>query len=181
MRSWPIRRIVLASTVLAAVLLTVTTLRIHESGWHPFWFIVGLDAVILALMVAAWVLADALAKRTLRLQEQVAQLRDRAAAPGPDDTAAGALWRSPEFLEFAQAAGGFGVFDLDLVSGRITGTPLFFELLGVAKNEALFTRDEWLATVHPEDFEDLVHTLNAAIDLGGTRSSTRLRAGWRFA
>src|SRR5882672_4049255 len=171
MRSWPIRRILVASTVLAAVLLMVTTLRILESGWHPFWFIAGLDAVILALMVAAWVLADALAKRTVRLQQQVAQLRDRAAAPGPDDTAAGALWRSPEFLEFAQAAGGFGVFDLDLVSGRITGTPLFFELLGVANNEALFTRDEWLATVHPEDFEDLVHTLNAAIDLGGTFQS----------
>jgi HPt (histidine-containing phosphotransfer) domain-containing protein len=32
--------------------------------------------------------------------------------------------RSADFLEFAAAAGGFGVFDLDLVTGDIGGTPL---------------------------------------------------------
>jgi two-component system sensor histidine kinase/response regulator len=182
MRSWPIRRLLFASTVLAAVLLTVTTLGILDSSRHPFWLI-GSFAAILALNVAAWAAADAIAKRIARLREQVAQLRDRGAAPAPalapmqilmqmpEDRAVGALRRSSEFLEFAQAAGGFGVFDLDLVTGRIIGTPLFFELLGMANHEALFTRDEWLATVHPEDFEGLVHTLNAAIELEGAFQS----------
>ena len=32
------------------------------------------------------------------------------------------LIRSRDFLEFAQAAGGFGVFDLNLVSRRMTGS-----------------------------------------------------------
>src|SRR5216683_2976364 len=85
---------------------------------------------------AAWAAAVALTKRIARLQEQVAQLRDRGAAPGPNDRAVGALRRSSEFLEFAQAAGGFGVFDLDLVTGQIIGTPLYFELLGMPNSEA---------------------------------------------
>ncbi|HWS64422.1 MAG TPA: PAS domain-containing protein [Steroidobacteraceae bacterium] len=154
----------------AAVLLTVTTWGILDSGRHRYWLIAGL-AAILAITVAAWAAAVALTKRIARLQEQVAQLRDHGGAPVPNDSAVGALRRSTEFLEFAQAAGGFGVFDLDLVTGQIIGTPLYFELLGIPNSEALFTRDEWLATVHPEDFEGLVHTMNAAIDLKGTFQS----------
>jgi two-component system sensor histidine kinase/response regulator len=160
---------------------------------HDWWLLIAsLGAAVLAILVAAWAVADALTKRVARLHEQLAQLLDRGAAPlpAPADGAAGdeiemlssrvlkgihrgreresQLRRSSEFLEFAQAAGGFGVFDLDLVTGQITSTPLFFELLGVPNNEALFSRDEWLATVHPEDFEGLLHTLNAAIDSSGT-------------
>ncbi len=77
------------------------------------------------------------------------------------------LRRSSEFLEFAQAAGGFGVFDLDLVTSQVNGTPLFFELIGLAHPHVPFTRDAWLSTVHPEDFEHVVQQLNAAIAGGG--------------
>jgi len=41
--------------------------------------------------------------------------------------------KSADFLEFAAAAGGFGVFDLDLVTGDIGGTPLFFDLIGLRR------------------------------------------------
>ena len=75
--------------------------------------------------------------------------------------------RSSEFLEFAQAAGGFGVFDLDLVTGQMTGTPLFFELLSLAATQVPFTRDEWLATVHPNDYESVVMGLGEAIAAAG--------------
>jgi PAS domain S-box-containing protein len=91
----------------------------------------------------------------------------RGAAQAPDERDSH-LRRSSEFLEFAQAAGGFGVFDLDLLTGKITATPLFFELLGLPGSNAPFTRDDWLATVHPEDLENLRNTLNAALDAGGT-------------
>ena len=77
------------------------------------------------------------------------------------------LRRSAQFLEFAQAAGGFGVFDLDLVSGHISGTSLFFELIGLTARDLTVTRDEWLATIHPEDLEGVVQELNAAIASGG--------------
>jgi two-component system, sensor histidine kinase and response regulator len=72
---------------------------------------------------------------------------------------------SSEFLEFAQAAGGFGVFDLNLDTGDISGTPLFFELIGLPNRDLKLTREEWVATIHPEDFESVVLTLGAAIDL----------------
>ncbi|HEY5264871.1 MAG TPA: PAS domain-containing protein, partial [Steroidobacteraceae bacterium] len=77
------------------------------------------------------------------------------------------LRRSAEFLEFAQNAGGFGVLDLDLITGHISGTSLFFELIGLSGRDLTLTRDEWLATVHPEDLEGVVQELNAAIACGG--------------
>src|SRR5271168_3377010 len=43
--------------------------------------------------------------------------------------------RSSDFLEFAQAAGGFGVFDLNLANGDISGTALFFELIGLPSRD----------------------------------------------
>jgi two-component system sensor histidine kinase/response regulator len=76
------------------------------------------------------------------------------------------MHRSAEFLEFAQAAGGFGVFDLDLVSGAIGGTPLFFDLIDLPRRDGTLTREEWVATIHPEDLEAVVVELGAAIDSG---------------
>ena len=75
--------------------------------------------------------------------------------------------RSAEFLEFAQAAGGFGVFELNLVTGQIKGTSLFFELIGLEGHDMSLTRDEWLASIHPEDLEGVVHALGDAIVSGG--------------
>ena len=74
--------------------------------------------------------------------------------------------RSADFLEFAAAAGGFGVFDLDLMTGDIGGTPLFFDLIGLPRRDESLTREEWIATIHPEDLEAVVIELGAAIDLG---------------
>jgi two-component system, sensor histidine kinase and response regulator len=77
--------------------------------------------------------------------------------------------RSFEFLEFAQAAGGFGVFELNLESGALKATPLVFDLIGLAAGPDLsLSRDEFLATVHPEDLEGLVHSLIVAAGSGGS-------------
>ncbi len=73
---------------------------------------------------------------------------------------------SADFLEFAQAACGFGVFNLNLETGDIGGTPLFFELIGLPGRNLQLSREEWVATIHPEDLEAVVLTLGAAIDLG---------------
>ena len=79
-----------------------------------------------------------------------------------------------DFLEFAQAAGGIGVFDLDLANGDISGTPLFFDLIGLPARNLLLTREEWVATIHPEDLEAVVLELGAAIDL-----NTRYQSEYR--
>ena len=76
------------------------------------------------------------------------------------------LHRSAEFLRFAQCAGGFGIFDLDLESGLIEATPLFCEIVGIPSHGMAFHRDDWLATVHGEDFETVVHALSHAIASG---------------
>jgi PAS domain S-box-containing protein len=76
-------------------------------------------------------------------------------------------FRSSEVLEFALAAGGFGVFEMDLVSGEVTGTPMFFQLVGLAYRDGPLQRDEWLATVHPDDLEPVLHRMNAATETHG--------------
>ena len=73
---------------------------------------------------------------------------------------------SSEFLEFAQAAGGFGVFDLNLITGDISGTSLFFDLIGLPSSNLALTREEWVATIHPQDMEAVVLELGASIDSG---------------
>ena len=90
-----------------------------------------------------------------------------ASPAGADPVAAGALQRrSSDFLESAQAAGGFGVFDLDLSTGNIAGTPLFFELIGQCGSDRTLSREQWVASIHPEDLEAVVLALGAAIDSG---------------
>ncbi|MGA2842526.1 MAG: PAS domain-containing protein [Steroidobacteraceae bacterium] len=149
----------------------------------------SLCAAVLAFLGAAWFEADALAKRIRALRESLPSLPERGPAAAADQIPGdelellsnrlhmgifqgrereGRLRRSSELLEFAQAAGGFGVFDLDLITGQVTGTPVFFELAGLHNSMSLFTRDEWLVTVHPEDFEGVIRKLNDAITAGGT-------------
>jgi two-component system, sensor histidine kinase and response regulator len=75
--------------------------------------------------------------------------------------------RSAEFLEFAQSAGGFGVFELNLGTGTIRGTSLFFELIGLECRDMSLSREEWLASIHPEDLEGVVDALSNAVASGG--------------
>jgi two-component system sensor histidine kinase/response regulator len=92
-----------------------------------------------------------------------AQVRAESSSSSESDTSSR---RAAEFLEFAQAAGGFGVFELNLVTGHIKGTSLFFELIGLECRDMSLTREEWLASIHPEDLESVVHALSAAVATG---------------
>jgi PAS domain S-box-containing protein len=77
------------------------------------------------------------------------------------------LVRSKDFLEFAQAAGGFGVFDLNLVTRKMSGSALFFELIGLPAGDMTLTQGQWLATIHPEDFVRFIDQFNAAVERYG--------------
>jgi PAS domain S-box-containing protein len=102
------------------------------------------------------------------------QLRARTGAPhlghklpGASAQTRPALHRSADFLDVAQAAGGFGVFELNFHTGQIQGTALFFELLGLnAGSEADLTLQELLSTVHPEDLEGVIDALGKAVSSG---------------
>ncbi len=87
------------------------------------------------------------------------------------------LRRTTEFLALAQAAGGFGIFDLDLPSGIIRGSPMFFELLGIETNDTSLTRDEWLSSIHPEDLDSFVQQFTEAVESGG-QYLTEYRSLW---
>jgi len=106
------------------------------------------------------------------------QLRARAGTSNPDVEAKPApaqtrpaMHRSADFLDVAQAAGGFGVFELNFHTGQIQGTTLFFELIGLqAGIEADLTLQELLSTVHPEDLEAVIDALGQAVSSGETYS-----------
>jgi two-component system sensor histidine kinase/response regulator len=75
--------------------------------------------------------------------------------------------KTTEFLQLAQVAGGVGVFDLDLRSRQITGTPLFFELIGLPGDAGPLPREHWLSSIHPGDLESFVDQFAAAGASGG--------------
>ena len=145
MHGWAIRRKLFVLLIVAALFTAAIGLGVLESGRSFLEDRIWLGAIVatafLAIFAAAW-----------------------GAAPA---RRAGELGRFSEFLELAPAAGGCGVFDLDLVTGQIVATPLFFELIGLAGHRGPFTRNEWSATVHPEDAKSLLDPSNVAIDVSG--------------
>lgn len=182
---WPVRRKLLLLPLLAVVTAPLTALLVKDRV--AILICSGLGSLL--LWTASWWVTTRLSRRIAALRDTLSHLLARSAAYPFEEARAGdeiqvlsdlmrratfrgreretQLRRSSEFLEFAQAAGGFGVFDLDLVTGQVQGTPLLFELLGLVNPAALFTRDDWLATVHPEDFEAFVQQLNIGIGTAG--------------
>jgi two-component system, sensor histidine kinase and response regulator len=184
MESGPIRSKLIAVPVAALLVLGAVPTLFIVAPRHALGAGIMAWALALAMALGAYVSAAKVSRRIRTLREALAPVADPQArpAPGTDDLdllADGvrralrfgeeretALHRSAEFLRFAQCAGGFGIFDLDLASGEIEATPLFFDIIGLASHGVLFHRDDWLATVHGEDFEGVVHALSHAIASG---------------
>ena len=97
------------------------------------------------------------------------QLRARTGTsdPGQPDVSpktGAAGQRSDDFLEFAQAAGGFGVFELNFRRSEIRGTSLFFDLIGLPEGkDPTLSIDTLLLTVHPQDLEAVIEVLGNAL------------------
>ncbi len=186
MRSWTIRTKLLTIPVAAAIVIGATAWLGTANPAHRVGS--GLIAVDLLIALAAIVfaLANGLSSRVAELREQLAHLADPDAPSesGGDELDALSetlhdlvyrgqaretqLKRTSEFLRFVQYVGGFGIFELDLASAEIDATPLFFQLIGVEPLGPPFTRHDWLATIHPEDFESVIHALSNAIEGGST-------------
>ncbi len=184
MRSGSIRSKMIAVRAAALVIAVVLGAVLLAAPRHAM--AVGLFAcgLSIAIAVGALVRAIHLARRVGALRESLAPLVDPSTPPASGSDELGALTegvrralrfgqereselhRSAEFLRFAQCAGGFGIFDLDLTSAEIEATPLFFEIVGLPSHGLSFHRDDWLATVHGEDFEAVVQALSHAIGSG---------------
>jgi PAS domain S-box-containing protein len=185
MRSWPIRLKLLATPVAAALVIGLMPWLFMVFSGHRIALALVAYLTLMALAVVDWAIAASVDERIGELRGALGFLADPS-GPAPDggdeiDALAATvheglirrqaresqLYRSSEFLRFAQQAGGFGIFDLNLASARIEGTPLFFQLIGIDRHGLPFTRHDWLATLHPEDFERVVGALGHAIEVGG--------------
>jgi two-component system sensor histidine kinase/response regulator len=142
-------------------------------------------ALVLILAGAAWTIAPYLARRlreppsartplqpwtdlaNRRGEEVVRPIRNLDAFVSATKRREAELVRSKDFLEFAQAAGGFGIFELNLVTRKLTGSVLFFELIGLPCNDMTLTQGQWLSTIHPEDFVGFVDQFDAAVAANG--------------
>jgi PAS domain S-box-containing protein len=185
MRSWPIRTKLLTIPVAAVVVIGATSWLAAVSPDHRLSLALVAIDVLVVLTAIGLAGADGLSTRVAALREQLVAHADPDAPSesGGDELDALSeavqglvyrgqereteLRRSSEFLRFVQHVGGFGIFELDLASAQIEATPLFFELIGVVESQGLpFTRHDWLATLHPEDFESVIHALSSALDGG---------------
>jgi two-component system, sensor histidine kinase and response regulator len=184
MRSWPIRTKLLTIPVAVALVIGSSAWLALASPAHRF--AIGLFAFDVLVVCAAIALAVAnhMSARVAELRELLAHHEDPDAPSesGGDELDALSealhdlvyrgqqreteLRRSSEFLRFVQHVGGFGIFELDLESAQIDATPLFFKLIGVESHGLQFTRHDWLATIHPEDFESVIHALSNALEGG---------------
>jgi len=77
------------------------------------------------------------------------------------------LKRTSEFLQMAQSAGGIALFDMDLRTGLIQGSDLFFGLLQIEGRDRMITQEQWMASVHPDDLDTLLYDLGEAKKTAG--------------
>jgi PAS domain S-box-containing protein len=70
---------------------------------------------------------------------------------------------SNEWLAFAQKAAKSGFWDWDMLTGKLTWSPEFYELLGLPLT-AETSFDTWLDIMHPDDREPAMDRINRAIE-----------------
>jgi len=77
-------------------------------------------------------------------------------------------------MELATTAGGFGVWDLDVASGRLVWNDRMFELYGIAPEAFDGNRQTWVDSLHPGDRDRLLAISQAALD-GSAEFDTEFR------
>ncbi|WP_421246939.1 PAS domain S-box protein [Aeromonas sanarellii] len=80
-----------------------------------------------------------------------------------------ALRTASERLTLVQEAGGIGLFDLDLVTGRNYWTPQLEQMFGLEPGSFGGTQAHWQALLHPDDVVAAGTTFERAIEEGAAR------------
>ncbi|MFA7429701.1 MAG: PAS domain-containing protein [Rhodospirillaceae bacterium] len=79
-----------------------------------------------------------------------------------------ALRQSEERYRLAQTAAGVGIWDWDLVGGQVVWDATCWTMLGHEPSNRLLTYDEWANSLHPDDREHTVATVQDQLAKGGT-------------
>jgi len=70
-------------------------------------------------------------------------------------------------LDLAQEGGRVGIFEIDMKSGAATGSAMWARLLGLPKGTDHLDRRTWIGMLHPDDRDQLLTRVQAAVDNGG--------------
>jgi diguanylate cyclase (GGDEF)-like protein len=69
-------------------------------------------------------------------------------------------------LDLAQEGGRVGVFEIDMRSGKSTGSAMWARLLGQPEVTACVDRQMWINMVHPDDRKRIVEAVAKAVAMG---------------
>jgi PAS domain S-box-containing protein len=87
-----------------------------------------------------------------------------------------ALRESEKSLRLAQAAGGIGIYNLDLLNREATCSEEYYEVMGRPSRSGRKVRqEEWLSWIHPEDRPRIMDEINGAIDKGTSHVTVEYR------
>lgn len=79
------------------------------------------------------------------------------------------LRTASERLTLVQEAGGIGLFDIDLVTGRNYWTPQLEKMFGLAPGAFGGSQEHWKALLHPDDVVEASNAFERALDGGADR------------
>ena len=77
-----------------------------------------------------------------------------------------ALRERDEILSLAEGSAGIGVWDIDLATGKVKGTPQFFRLFGLEPCDEPVPIDRLRAVRHPDDQEQVIRGFESALESG---------------
>jgi PAS domain S-box-containing protein len=98
------------------------------------------------------------------------------AAPGGDPRGlAEALRRSQELLALAEQSAGIGIWDLDVATGLVRGTPTFFRILGLPPTAEPVPQSLPRSVRHPEDRARVEQGYRDMVERGGDTYETEYR------
>jgi two-component system cell cycle sensor histidine kinase/response regulator CckA len=110
----------------------------------------------------------------MALQETTTHLTERTKALEQHATA---LKESEERTNYALGVAGMGVWELDLVTRRLTWSKTMGTMYGLTPEQSPTTADGFLALIHPDDRRTIEQTLAATV-LKGTGFEVQFRVLW---
>ncbi len=120
--------------------------------YNYFWYILGLGIVVF-LIIFFW---------NRQLRKTVASQLERLMSENQNRLIAEKIAKeSEERLELALSAARLGIWDSDLISGKVYRNEIWSEMLGYSPYEIEASYEGWRKLVHPEDYEIIDSSINA--------------------
>jgi signal transduction histidine kinase/ActR/RegA family two-component response regulator len=121
-----------------------------DREWVHLSTVGSLSFILTILATLSW---TAIQRKYLEAQQLTQQIQEREAH----------LRVSNERLELATKAGGFGVWDLDVVTDHLEWDDRMIEMYGLTPETFPGAYEAWASALHPEDASDAEASLKAAL------------------